>query len=283
MVKRDGSGYILEVRSVQSSAIKILIEGLKELLTECCINFDDTGIKIVSMDSAHVVLVHLKLEAKNFELYYLNSNYRHDNSDKSLRDNEHSGGNSNRLTIGVNMINFFKLIRTINSNDTLTLFLEANDLNHLGIRIENGEKNTKTTYRLDLLDLDDPKVTVDPAEFNTVITLPSTDFQKIMRDMNNITDKIEIKNITNQLILSCKGDFCHQETVLADSDNGVNRIDNRGKDEIVQGVFSSKYLVLFTKCTNLCNTVELFLKNDYPKGNLTQDGMKSTVPVLISV
>jgi proliferating cell nuclear antigen len=32
----------------------------------------------------------------------------------------------------------------------------------------------------------------------------------------------------------------------------------------VQGVFSLKYLVLFTKCTNLSSSVEIYLKNDYP-------------------
>ena len=33
---------------------------------------------------------------------------------------------------------------------------------------------------------------------------------------------------------------------------------------IVQGSFSLKYLILFTKCTNLCNLINIFLKNDYP-------------------
>ena len=36
------------------------------------------------------------------------------------------------------------------------------------------------------------------------------------------------------------------------------------KEEIVQGVFALKHLCLFTKCTNLCNTIEMYLKNDYP-------------------
>jgi hypothetical protein len=45
---------------------------------------------------------------------------------------------------------------------------------------------------------------------------------------------------------------------------GINSISNKKNDEIVQGIFSLKYLVLFTKCTNLSSIVELFLKNDYP-------------------
>lgn len=235
------SQYALEVQTMQSGAFKTLIEAIKELLTDCCIEFDETGMKIVAMDTSHIVLVHLKLQAEKFEYYHCNS----------------------KMVLGVNMLNFHKLIKTVNSNDTLTLFVENDDFNHLGIKIESSLKNSKTTYKLNLLDLDNPKISVDPAEFNSVITLPSTDFQKICRDMNNIADLVEMKNINNQLIFSCKGDFCSQVTVLSDRD-GINTISNKNEGEIVQGMFNLKYLVLFTKCTNLCNTVELYLKNDYP-------------------
>jgi len=240
-MKEDVCSYTLEIKTVQSQAFKILIEALKELLTDTAIEFDENGLKIVSIDTSHCVLVHLKLDACKFEYYQCEG----------------------KITIGVNMLNFYKLIRTINSNDTLTLFIESSDINHLGIKIENGDKNSKTTYKLNLLDLDNQKITIDNAEFNTVINLPSTDFQKICRDMNNIAEFVDIKNIGNQLILSCKGDFCSQETIIVDNDSGVNMINSK-KNEIVQGMFSLKYLVLFTKCTNLCSTVEILLKNDYP-------------------
>jgi proliferating cell nuclear antigen len=246
---KDVSGnplsYILEIKTVQSSPFKILVEALKELLTDTCVEFDETGLKIVSMDTSECVLAHLKLDASKFEYYYCES----------------------KLTIGVNMLNLYKLIRTINSNDTLTLFIEAGDINHLGIKIENGEKNSKTTFKLNLLDLDNEKIRIDDVEFNTVINLPSTDFQKICRDMNNIAEHVEIKNIGNQLIFSCKGEFCNQETIIIDNNNGINTIQQKEStktNDIVQGLFSLKYLVLFTKCTNLCSTVEIFLKNDYP-------------------
>ena len=39
------------------------------------------------------------------------------------------------------MTYLFKLIKTINNNDILTLFLEDTDINKLGIKIENAEKN----------------------------------------------------------------------------------------------------------------------------------------------
>lgn len=237
------SNYVLEVKTVQSQAFKILVECLKELLTDTTIDFDETGLKIVSTDTHHCVLAHCKLHADKFEYYHC----------------------ENKISVGVNFINLYKLIRTINSNDTLTLFIESNDLNHLGIKIENGEKNSKTTYKLNLLDLDSQTICIDDAEFNTVISLPSVDFQKLCRDMHNIAETVEIKNIGSQLFLSCKGDFCSQETVIVDNDNGTNTINyKKNSNNIVQGVFNLKYLVLFSKCSNLCSTVEIHLKNDYP-------------------
>jgi proliferating cell nuclear antigen len=237
----------LEIRTVQAVAFKVLVEALKELLTDTCIEFDETGLKIVAMDTSHVVLVHLKLEASKFELYHCDG----------------------RISIGVNMLNLHKLIKTINNNDTLTLYIDTDDVNHLCIKIENSEKNSKTMYKLNLLDLDHQNITVDPTEFTEVVTLPSADFQKICRDMHNLAEFMEIKSIENQLIFGCKGDFCCQETIICDSESlqaakssAEARPDARA--EIVQGIFSIKHLVLFTKCTNLCQTMELYLKNDYP-------------------
>jgi proliferating cell nuclear antigen len=233
---------IFEIKTIQSSAIKCMIEALKELLTDTVLEINDTGIKIVTMDNAHVILVHLKLHAEKFEYYECKK----------------------PISIGINMLNFYKIIKTINNNDVLSLFVYEDDLNHLGVKLENVEKNTRTTYKINLLDLNNQKFEIPEVTFNSVVTLPASDFQKITRDMNNLAEFVEIKNVNNEIILTCTGDFCTQETVLSDKENDSIQITSENKDDIIQGNFSLKYLVLFTKCTNLSNTVELYLKNDYP-------------------
>ena len=77
-----------------------------------------------------------------------------------------------------------------------------------------------------------------------------------------------------RLLLKCKGDFCTQETILGtEKSQNITIVKNNSENseedasnsqEIIQGVFSLKYLLIFTKCTNLCSTVEIFLKNSYP-------------------
>ena len=173
----------------------------------------------------------------------------------------------NQMYVGINMLKLHMLIKTIGNNDVLTLFIEANDPNKLGVIIENPDKNLKTIYKLSILDLNVVNIDIPPADFQTTITMPSTAFQKIIRDMHNIADNIEIRNVDNVVCFSCQGDFCTQETVLgADKNSGVTITKNSEADnhEIIQGVFSLKYLSMFTKFTNLCNVVQLHIKNNFP-------------------
>jgi proliferating cell nuclear antigen len=242
----NATNFLFEIRTVKSGAIKTLIEALKEIIPQGGnFIFDDTGIKLLSMDPSHIILIHLKLDAENFEHYYC----------------------PNKQVIGVQMTNFFKLIKTMSNDDTLTLFQEQDDDNKLGIMIENSTKQTKTKFKMNLLDLDEENLQIPSTTFTSVINIPSTDFQKICRDMNNIAEYMEIKSISSQLIFNCNGQFATQETSILENQGGgssLSFIKNNEPNEIFQGVFSLKHLCLFTKCTGLCQSIELYLKNDYP-------------------
>jgi proliferating cell nuclear antigen len=236
--------YSLYIVTIQSIIIKFLTEAIKDILPDTNIEVSKDGIKILSLDPTHTTLVHMNLASQNFEKFHC----------------------STPQIIGVNMINLFKLIKTITNNDTLALFVSKNDMNHLGVKIENSSRKSSTTFKLNLMDLNNGNIKIPPAEFQSVITMKSTDFQKICRDMVNISDEIEIKAVDNSLILTCKGEFAEQETVIGEcSNSGISFCQNSQTDsEIIQGIFSLKYLTLFAKCTNLCPSIQIYLKNDYP-------------------
>jgi len=232
----------MELKTVQTGAFKTLIEALKEILTDANIEFTDSSMKVITMDPTQTILVHLKLEKDNFESYFC----------------------KHKIFIGVNMLNFFKLIRTLTNNDALTMFIDADNANCLGIRIENGEKNSLTTYYLNLIEVDETTYQIPPAQFESIITMPSNEFNKICRDMINLSDIIEIKSVGNQMIFSCKGEFACQETIIGEASNGLNFVKSTSDDTIIQGYYNLKHLVLFTKCTNLCNSIEIYMKNNFP-------------------
>jgi proliferating cell nuclear antigen len=239
----NANGNLFEIKTIQAAAFRTLIEALKEILTEANLEFDNTGIKIMAMDETHTVLVHLKLLADRFNEFYC----------------------PQKFVLGINMIYLFKLIKTMGNNDSLTLYLPAKNPNKLGIKMENSDKATTTNYFLKIFDTNVEEITIPSLNFTSVIHMPSTDFQKICRDMNGLGDgeKVEITSSGSDLIFKCLGDFAEQETMI--SENNAMKVQRLSRStEIVQGIFQLKHLVLFTKCTNLCPGIEIYLKNDYP-------------------
>ena len=109
----------------------------------------------MAMDSSHTVLVHLKLNSEQFEEFHC----------------------KNKLILGINMINLFKLIKTMSNNDTLTLYIEEDNQSVLGIKIENSEKIQLLDINL-TMDLHEDNIQIPPTVFESVITLPSSDFKK---------------------------------------------------------------------------------------------------------
>jgi proliferating cell nuclear antigen len=218
-------------------------------LAEANLEFDSTGIKIIDVDETHTVLTYLRLNADKFEYFYCQGNF----------------------VLGINMMYLFKLIKTLSNTDSLTLFLPASNPNKLGIRAENAEKRTTNTWMMKLFDTNVESIELPNIAFNTIINMPSTDFQKICRDFNALAEKLEITSSNSDLIFRCIGDFVDGETVILSESDGSVKMQKSGGGaaggagvEIVQGIFELKYLVMFTKCTNLCQSIELYLKNDAP-------------------
>ena len=128
--------YLINIKTVQTGAFRVLVEALKEILVDCNLTIDDTGIKLIATDTSHNVLVHLKLKSEKFEFFHCLT----------------------KTIIGVNMNNLFKLIKTMGNNETLTLFIEKQNPNKMGIQINNQDKNSQTIYKLNLLDISDEDI-----------------------------------------------------------------------------------------------------------------------------
>lgn len=219
----------MKLKTIQASAFKAAFEVLKDILNDVNIYFDNVGMRILTLDTARVALVDFELQADNFEEYEC----------------------TNPIVAGVNVTNMFKLLKTISNTDTLSM--ELNNRDSLKITIENPTKKTCTKFDLKLLDIDEDHIEVPDIPIATVTILSSVDFQRICRDMNNLSTEIEIKRKENSLVISCSGDFANQETVI-DCVDVVN--------SIYSGVYSLKYLNIFTKATGMCSNVQLMQEVD---------------------
>jgi len=239
---------VLTVKTVQIAPIRTLMTALKDILLETNIIFKQDGIRIINMDKSHTILAHLFLRAENFEFYDCKEE---------------------KIVIGVNMFHLFKLISSIDSNDTLTMYIEKNDyhdgvISYLGLKFENGDIKQCKTQKLRLIEPDTDDLEIPQVKFSTIINMPSSDFQKIIRDFAPLSEKIEIKSVSNELIFKCSGSFATAEIIRTESDGSMEFQLKPEDSKIIQGEFSLKNLGYFIKCTNLCSQIEMYLENDLP-------------------
>ena len=251
--------YLMYLRTVQSSIFRMLTEGLKEILQDCNVTFNASGIRITTFTASHTVLVHLKLNADKFDEYSC----------------------PEPLTLGLNIGHLHALLRNIHNNDTLTMSVSANDPMNLNIKNESGEKDrTKVTkyYRLNLLTLEDDEFEIPPVQFPLLIKIPTVDLQKTFREMKARSTFVEIACVSRKLILRCESENSDMEVVMDEgcSDGMTYVTCPEDTTQVIQGTFSLKELVLFTKCVNLCEFAQMYMDNDnplifvYEVGNLGQ-------------
>lgn len=255
---------VLKLQTTQGSSIKQLIECMNFILDEINITFtpkyisensedeDESklkvgGITIKEINKQSSVLIHCKLDADKFENY----EYKYEKK---------------KITIGINLGNLLKCLKCMNNYDTMTWEIDDEDFNKLTIIFETktNDKEEKKIFKLNLMDLDDEELIIDPVNFNYLINLPSQDFQEYCKKMVLATNRLELICNGDKLILKGKGDMGSIEFETSQSPGGLQIQKIVKTNEIFQGLYDLKYLQMFTKCTNLCNNVILYLKNDYP-------------------
>ena len=235
---------VLELKTTQCLVIKTLFEALKEILIDVNLEFSDKFIRIKQMDIENTILVDLELKTENFEFY------------------ECKYTEEEPLVVGINIINLFKLLKTMHNDDILCMSVDDESQDSLELRIENGAKNSVTIYSLGLIDIDEETLNIPEKTFDIVITYVSANFQKIIKDMSVLSKNIKIQSYNKQMILECTGDFASQKTIIGENTDDIKFRIN--ENSIFNGEYETKNLLSFTKCTNLCNHVRLYLKNELP-------------------
>ena len=62
-------------------------------------------------------------------------------------------------------------------------------------------------WYVNLVDLAEEQIQIPPASFESVITMPSNDFQKLARDFYNVTEYIELKSVRKTNYISVAKEF----------------------------------------------------------------------------
>lgn len=292
------SNKIIRIKTEHSSEMKVLFDVLKEILTEVNISFlgnpeqnmiseskkssdeekkkesgDDSeegendgskknavvekkdadvkkvqsGMKIVAVDDHQTLMIYVKLNSENFVDYYVKYKV---------------------FNIGLDLRELHKFMKGVDKDCIMTLSVDKDEQQKIEFHLQNPLKSVDKYYRQKLLDTDDntkrmPKET----EFEMTVLMDTTDFKKICTEMSQFAEHIEIICTSKEIIFKCVGDQSELTMKFKSGENGgvkILSLKNEKKSPIVQGIYDLKHLVTFGRCVNLCNDMQLYLRNSYP-------------------
>jgi proliferating cell nuclear antigen len=224
----------MRLKTIQANSIKAVFEVLKDIINDVNFVFTSTGVSVTTLDTAKVTFINMFLDASNFELYEC----------------------PDKITAGLNISNTFKLLKMIGNNDTLELGIDPK-METLDMVIENIQKKSRTSFSMKLLDINEEEFSITDINHSGIrTTIPSVSFQRIIRDMSNFANQVEICRTEKSLILRCQGDYVQQTTEMECSSEPC--------PVPIVNSYSLKYISMFTKATNICANVSIMHSADGP-------------------
>ncbi|KAL6077428.1 Proliferating cell nuclear antigen [Balamuthia mandrillaris] len=235
---------MFEATLPQAGLLKRILDAIKDLVTDANFDCSANGLALQAMDSSHVSLVSMLLQASGFE-----NGYRCDRG----------------LQLGLNLANMAKILRCASNDDSVTLKTQENT-DSLTFIFESNTQDKHSEFELKLLEIDSDILGIPDTEYQATVRMPSSEFQRICRDLMVLGDTVTVTVNKEGVEFAVSGDIgggkilC-KPTAAADAKDKQTAID---LTEPVSLTFALRYLNNFTKATQLSEMVTLSLSSDVP-------------------
>ncbi|KGO75397.1 Proliferating cell nuclear antigen, PCNA [Penicillium italicum] len=223
--------------------LEMVVDAIKDLVQDCNFDCNDSGIALQAMDNSHVALVSMLLRAEGFSPYRCDRN----------------------IALGINLLSLTKVLRAAQNEDILTLKAEDSP-DAVNLMFESAETDRLSEYDIKLMDIDQEHLAIPETEYAATVEMPSSEFQRICRDLNALSESVVIEASKEGVKFSCQGDIGNGSVTIRQHTN-VDKPDQNvviNLSEPVALTFSLKYLVNFCKASNLSSSVVLHLSQEVP-------------------
>jgi len=233
---------VLDAQLQQAALIKKVVDAMKDLCKD--VNFDcsEKGISVQAMDSSHVALVSLMLRESAF------AEFKCDRS----------------TSLGMNVDSLGKVLKMCGPSDSLKLRWQDGE-DTVSFQCESGADDRITDFSLKLMQIESEHMEIPEQQYKVVAKLPSSEFQKICRDLKEFGETMQMKASKEGIVFSVQGDLGTGNVMLKprEAEKPEDRV-ALTVHEAVTATFALRYLVNFAKAAPLCGTVELGLGPDAP-------------------
>ena len=224
--------------------IKILAELLQNNIKTACFEIDEDGVKLCMMDHHRTILIQVSLESENFTLYKFKC--------------------KDKLFLGINLNHFHKMLKSIKKKDSMQLFINDDSPNDLGIKVIPKENNRITTSFVTIQEIQTIDIDI-PEGYGKPIIVPSSEYQKMCKDMAHIGSMINVVARNFHIKFRCNACGVMKRHVefgeMGDSDD-----EEEDDDNVVEynQDFDTEQLSRITKMAGLSTSMQIYPKQGKP-------------------
>ena len=236
-------------KTIHVKPIKDIIETLQNVIPKTTIigikkTSEDNfyGLEIVTADTSNTIFIKLQLKGKEFDEFYC----KHD-----------------KIEMGISLEYLNIHLKSIDTSNILSLYVDESEKQCLCIQGINIKDDKTTLSKLKLMELYYVPRKTKKIEYDVSIIMKSSEFHKIMKEMNSLSEFVQMTCTKNILSFICKGDLAEKEIQYKEKKGGiVIDWDEHVKLKIVQGIYEIKNILLFSKCAPLSPQIMITMKND---------------------
>lgn len=251
-------GYLLEITTTKVSIILKLFEALRDVFKDITMRItpkvwqdgkisDQSAIHIIEFNKAAELFIKIKLLAKEFDKYEVNS--------------------ESEVCLSLDMISVSKIFKSIPATARMiTFFVEEKNPSNLGISILSDPNDPPRTIRLKIIGSTVRNYNPPTTLFGAKITMPAQKFHSIVKAMGSYAEIVHITYTDtatkqNMIQIGCKNDIIPEDTHTMRGEPDPNR-DPNSPDVMITGRFDIKVICAFLKFSLMSPNLKLYMRKD---------------------
>jgi proliferating cell nuclear antigen len=210
-----------------SNHLRTVVEAIKPIVDEAVFTANSEGITFRAMDASHVSLLDISWKRDGFLDYEFNEG---------------------EITFGVRIDELLKLLRRIEKDTQVEISIADGE-----IQLTASEGKKTRNYKLKLLDASKSEIPVPKLSFNTRVTMLYDALVDALKDIDVITNVVEIYTNESMIKFYGKGDAGDAEVVYWQDENTSIEMFNEAKES--KSAYSLEYLLQMLNAVDADNVI----------------------------
>lgn len=249
---------LFKARTNEGYVIKVLSELLQNNIKTGCFEINKQGMFFRMVDTHKSLCVDITLHGENFVYYNLNSD--------------------TKIFIGINLMHLRKILKPIKKKDSIEFIKDSENGDTLCIKIIPKEGGKITTSNITIQNIQNIDIDI-PTGYVNYVSIPSSDYQKMCKDMDSISQNVEIKTTKNTIQFTVDMSCLYSRSVMfgegEDTDEpllyrqhfGSSQLNNLGR---ISGLG-----------TTTGNVIQIYTKHNFPMLLRTNVGTLGKINIFI--